>query len=270
MGNLDLPEHSSLTSTSLHKLKDEFDRKTHLKECARFVTRHFDSILAATRREAPKRIQATVFDRGLIPTIDQSERERTWEFAIGQRWSNLPCTVAGSWWKILAYQVPLFDQRMKNGWGYIDLLGCTAEFEPCVIELKKEPGADEKGGTTGTETPLRMVLEAAAYAVALREHWKFFSPHWQQALQPFDHEPRTNTTPTNFHLVAAAPAGFWLEWSPWTARGRNKLTDGCWQAMKVMCDLFARHGYPVHFVSLSGSPESPHTLAVQPLRLFEP
>jgi len=204
----------------------------------------------------------------MVPAIAQSSRERFWELAISQRWGKTPCTVTDTWWRILAYQVPLFDQRTQNAWGSIDLLGCTVEFEPCVIELKKEPGVKKSGGTEGTETPLRIVLEAAAYAVALREHWAFYSLHWQQALQPFYHEPRTNTTPTNFHLVAAAPAGFWLEWSPWTAHGRNKLTNGCWQAMKDLCDLLDRDGYPVHFVSLSGSPESPHTLAVQPLRLF--
>ncbi len=268
MGSHDLSDQSAFKSMGLHRLKDEFNTKTHMADCARFITRHLDSILATTRREAPKRSQATVFDRVEIPTIDQSERERTWEFAISRRWRNLPCMVAGAWWKIVAYQVPLFDQQRKNGWGYIDLLGCTAEFEPCVIELKKEPSVDEKSGADGTETPLRMILEAATYAIALREHWDFYSSHWWPAMQTIGASPQVHTTPINFHLVAAAPAGFWLEWSPWTARGRNKLTDECWHALHELCDILRTHGYPVHFVSLSGSPESPNTLAVQPLRLF--
>jgi hypothetical protein len=110
-----------------------------------------------------------------------------------------------------------------------------------------------------------MILEAAGYAVALRKNWNHFASEWVASL---DLPSNATAAPDNFHLVAAAPAGFWLEWSPMTACGRNKLTSSVWDALHGLCNSLTDHGYPVHFVSLSGSPEKPSTLAVQPLELF--
>lgn len=266
MPDPDLSATSPLVTVGFHRLKDVLDTKSHMGASARFVVDHFDRILAATEAAVPARGQPVRFARPADPDIDKTQRERLWEFAAYSQWSRVPCEVRGSWRTLVAYQFPLFDSQAKDGWGYVDLLGVMPTDEPCVVELKKEPGRGSKGGSEGTETPLRMVLEAAGYAVALRSHWGHFAAEWNACLG----RPRENTAvPENVHLIAAAPAGFWLEWNRWTPRGRNKLAPGDWLALRDLCTLLERRGYPVHFVSLSGSPEAPDTLCVQPLELFD-
>jgi hypothetical protein len=261
----DLSDTSPLAQLGFHRLKDVLDTKSHMGPSASFVATHIDSILAATLAESPARTQPARFARLSDPDIKDDQRERFWELAAYMHWSKTPCLMPGVWSRLLAYQLPLFDNLGKDGWGYIDLFGVMASHEPCVVELKKEPGRNSKGGTNETETPLRMILEAAGYAVALRKNWNHFSSEWVSSLEL---SSDATTVPDNFHLIAAAPAGFWLEWSPMTARGRNKLPSGVWDALRGLCNSLKNHGYPVHFVSLSGSPEKPSTLAVQPLELF--
>lgn len=98
------------------------------------------------------------------PALEESRLER----AVWLRWRpdrnnpNMPPFLKDVAPKVLAYQVPLFAKKLKSGWGYIDLLGVSTGNLPVVIELKA-------GGSD--ESPLRMLLEATSYAIALREVW---------------------------------------------------------------------------------------------------
>lgn len=175
------------------------------------------------------------------------------------------------WYRLVSFQVPLFDKQEKSSWGYIDLLGVMSDGTPVVVELKKEPSTTPKGGTKNSESPLRMVLEAAAYAIALRRNWDRFRQEFVQQLKTLalpdsivTQVPRKLST---IRLVGAAPAGYWLDWLPVTAKGLTVTAD-TWRAFAELLAKFDEAGLPVSFASLSGDIESPESLAVQPLERF--
>jgi hypothetical protein len=164
--------------------------------------------------------------------------------------------------------VPLFDQQQKSGWGYIDLLGVNAEGLPVVVELKKGAQAQADGKTQSTETPLRMILEAAAYAAALRRNWDVFRRDWVDRLRELNvPESVISKVPGKLDtvpLVAAAPASFWIDWLPVTEKGMT-VSPETWKWFKALLDEMRRAGLPASFVSISGFDGLSTELAVQPL-----
>ncbi len=192
-----------------------------------------------------------------------------------QRWGVAEmCPVPGAWNRLVAFQVPLFNEQLKKGWGYTDLLGVTEDGLPVVIELKKGAKAEADERIGGTETPLRMVLEAAAYAIALRKNWDHrFRKEWiarliQLKLPDYviqNVPDRLNRVP----LVAVAPASFWIELLPVSARGKT-VTRETWASFQALLVEFEKTTLPVSFVSLSGNELNPGGLVVQPLVGFPP
>jgi hypothetical protein len=173
-----------------------------------------------------------------------------------------------AWNRLVACQVPLFDQQQKQNWGYIDLLGVTADGLPVVVELKKAPDALSDGKTGATETPLRMVLEAAAYAIALRKNWDHFRPEWMARLGELDLPvPVIAQVPLKLErvpLVAAAPASFWIDWLPVTEKGQT-VTRETWESFRALLSEFENENLSVSFVSIGGHDQNINSLAVQPL-----
>jgi len=172
---------------------------------------------------------------------------------------------------LISFQVPLFDKQEKASWGYIDLLGVILKGTPVVVELKKEPATNPVGGTKASESPLRMVLEAAAYAIALRKNWGRFRPEFVQRLKTLELPDSTIAgVPqelSTVRLVGLAPASYWIDWLPVTAKGL-KVTPDAWRAFADLLAKFDQAGLPVSFASLSGDIESPESLAAQPLERF--
>jgi hypothetical protein len=56
-----------------------------------------------------------------------------------------------------------------KGWGEIDLLGIAADGLPVVIEIEKRDS---------TETPASVLVQAAAYGLALQRAWWFLRGDW--------------------------------------------------------------------------------------------
>jgi hypothetical protein len=115
-----------------------------------------------------------------------------------------------------------------------------------------------------------MVLEAAAYAVALRKNWEKFRPEFIERLKQLDVAENTidkvPETLTKVTLVCAAPAGFWIDWLPVTAKGNIALSS--WQGFNCLLKAFENAKLPVTFVSISGDVCTPGSLAAQPLSNF--
>ena len=181
--------------------------------------------------------------------------------------------VAGCWDRIVAFQVPLFGAQKKEGWGYIDLLGVMADGTPSVIELKKDPKTGKTGVTGASESPLRMILEAASYAIALRKNWHIFRGELIERLRSLDVAKRTvECVPEKrkleaVRLVCAAPASYWIDWLPVTKKG-TKVSSDTWRAFGTLLEGFKNAGLPASFVSLGGDADRPESIAAQPLERF--
>ena len=266
------PLYGGRPEDGLHILKDVWKQKEFLGLQAKALGDNDALAIAikATLAAAPVRKQGFRLDRSSTEFIHESEQERRLEAAMMTRWCRAGMwPIPGGWERLVAFQVPLFSEQSKQGWGYIDLLGVNAAGLPVVVELKKAAEASADGKTKSTETPLRMILEAAAYAVALRKNWDTFRPEWIDRLQSLDFAAtvieRVPTTLDLVPLVAAAPASFWIDWLPVTGKGRSVSRES-WLCFKSLLDELESNNLPVSFVSISGHDGRIDGLAVQPLQ----
>lgn len=266
------PFYGCSAKDGLHVLKDKWAQKKYLQQQSEHLLAGFDTALNVTLEHAPQREQPFQLGRSATRGIDPSERERTWERTTFLRWSTIGLSPVNRCWdRLIAFQVPLFESQEKASWGYIDLLGVLSNGIPSVVELKKEPGTTSAGGTGSSESPLRMILEAAAYALALRKNWGRFRDEFVQRLDTLEVSESTVVgVPRELRevrLVGAAPASYWIDWLPVTAKGLSVTADA-WRAFAQLLHRFEEAGLPVSFASLSGDISTPESLAAQPLERF--
>jgi hypothetical protein len=91
-----------------------------------------------------------------------------------------------------------YDSTMT--WGAIDLLSIGTNFLPVPNELKKR---------RSRESPLRMLVEVAAYGFAISKVWPKVKDHWVEAVRWLD--ARSLQFPVNLDkisLVSVAPAEY--------------------------------------------------------------
>lgn len=265
------PFYGRQPKDGLHVLKDAWCQKAHLGPQSKALAEndHLSLAIAATFAVAPVRHQGFRLSRTPTEAIHESEQERRLEAAMMKRWGcSAMWPVPSGWDRLVACQVPLFDQQERQGWGYIDLLGVNARGLPVVVELKKSPKAEFDGKTKSTETPLRMVLEAAVYAIALRKNWERFRPEWIDRLNEISFSDQIVASIPEVlitvPLVAAAPASFWIDWLPVTEKGR-KIDRETWASFQGLLVELENAKLPVSFVSISGTDRDVEGLAVQPL-----
>ncbi len=256
-------------SDGLHVLKDEWCQKSHFGEQSEYLEENLQAAIKATIDAAPVRVQGYRLDREPTLEIDETQRERRWERATYIRWSNENVSpVVDIWSRLIGFQIPLFDEQEKKGWGYIDILGIVKKKNRLglsIIELKKEPSANKSGKTDSTESPLRMVLEGVSYAIAMRKNWSKVKVEVNLRLEALEIEQRLTDEPM-FTIVGAAPAAYWMDWLPYTGKGKE-ISEDCWRKFgKLLSALSEKdNGFPVSFLSLSGDCSSPGSLAAQPL-----
>jgi hypothetical protein len=264
------PFYDRQPSDGLHVLKDFWTQKSYMGPQSQLLRDNLEVAINATYEAAHLRVQGFELGRPTTEVMHDRSRERRLEGAMLQRW-NQPgmWRIPGGWERLVAFQTPLFAQQLKEQWGYIDLLGINAYGLPIVVELKKGPDAGADGKTSSSETPLRMVLEAAAYAVSLRKNWGVkFRTEWVAHLvslglsdQVISKIPDAlGTVP----LVAAAPASFWIDWLPVTEKGQS-VTRETWLSFQALVAELKAQKLPVSFVSISGHDKDTEGLAVQPL-----
>jgi len=253
---------------SLHRLKDLCKQKKYLGQYAESITNNLQQILEKTKHAVQIGRDDFRLDRPASEFISDKQEERLWEQQLFLQWGKKKRSpIQGAWERLIAFQVPLFDQQKKDGWGYIDLVGVTPNGIPAIVELKKNPKSSPEGITKASETPLRMVLEATAYAVAIRENWSNIKPQFEKRLKllKIDKTIPDSLVKAKIPVVAAAPAAFWIDWFPVTDKGESvKIKE--WKAFQILLDQLSKHHYPVKFLSISGSYLAPDSLAIQPLQ----
>jgi hypothetical protein len=142
---------------------------------------------------------------------------------------------------IMTYQLPLFNMRAKDGWGAVDLVGISTKTKlPVVIELK---AGDSK------ESPLRMLLEAAAYGICLRKAWGGkFCDDWNDALNKCNKGWKSEQEFNSCQLVCAAPDEYWNRW----LEGADRLPANAWQGINAVAKkLNTDHRLAAQFQSIS-------------------
>jgi len=124
-------------------------------------------------------------------------RECHWEEAVWRKYGqDNSVAVPDLWARVLSYQVMLRNTNKGDaGWGEIDLLAVTANVLPTVIELK---------GENSKESPLRMLVEGFAYAIAVKKCWEVFGPQFTSRIGTMNlpsHGASPESTPSSaLHL----------------------------------------------------------------------
>ena len=179
---------------------------------------------------------------------DPSIRERLLEKLIWKGWNFHMVAVNSQPFLreecrfIQTYQMPLQGTRHDKRWGKIDLVGATLDALPVVVELKQEDAKD---------TPLRMLVEALAYACAVRKAWNEggLRAEWVAAMKKNGLAQELPKTLATVPVILLAPSDFWKRaiGSP-GKRTNGKVREDAWPIfLELVCRCEA-HGFPIHFV----------------------
>jgi hypothetical protein len=156
------------------------------KEQSEDILLNLENLIKNTIDKAPIRAGDFRLDRMTDPRLTHEEDK--WERAMYAKWGPKGSGEYVSVCKhIQAYQYPLQAHRTASQpfpnntcWGEIDLLGIGTDFLPVPNELKKREPA---------ESPLRMLVEVAAYGFAIQKVWPKLKDDWVKALSCFGESP---------------------------------------------------------------------------------
>jgi hypothetical protein len=170
--------------------------------------------------------------------------ETEWERALWDEYRAsarpTPTLLPGVCGPVLSYQTMLRNTNRDAGWGEVDLLGVDpVTLRPVVIEVKD---------ARGTHTPLRGIVECAAYGLALRRVWRTgrLRQDWRDALaaqlDPGIGE-RFRDMPAGLDkitVVVAAPEQYWER----RIGDPNRRTNGRVppEAWRIVRELIAQLG----------------------------
>jgi hypothetical protein len=209
----------------LHLCDSNSFKQKHYVAQTEFLIEHLDDLVELTKAHVPGRAHGFQLERKNEAALANSESrdERHVEYRIYDKFKGLEKTEEQlhllGLTHIPYYQFPLCSDeqsRITNkkrkeinaGWGEVDLLGCSEKTHmPAVIELKIFKAQPE--------TPLRMIVEGMAYAIAIREMWnqennKKFREAWANKLGQ-------NTTFDDRNIkvidvIGLAPSSYWNHW----------------------------------------------------------
>jgi len=211
------------------------------------ILQHFDSLAKNTYSATPRRDGGYRLHRGpggRLPALEESK----WEEAMYRRWSGSSGLGASIYLPVCpyiqTYQFPLKDSHEDKSWGKIDLLGISPEFLPVPNELKKR---------ASTDSPLRMLIEVAAYGFALHSVWPLLRADWERSLERrFGHCPEMPAVlDDKICLIGVAPTEYWqacLGRNPHTGARRvpPKAWAPFWRLVDKLTDYFDIHFAVVH------------------------
>lgn len=217
------------------------------KEQTEDILRNLENLIENTRCKAPVRTKDFCLTRRTNPKLTHEEDK--WERAMYEKWG--PLKGSGEYVptckRIQTYQYPLQASRKDRCWGKIDLLGIGPDFLPVPNELKKRKT---------NESPLRMLVEVAAYGFAIRKVWPNLRKHWIKAVHGF------GASPSNFPetlddlkltLVGVAPEEYWCRClGLLTGTKEGKFPSAAWPPFWKLVDAFGKW-FDIRFVAVEGS-----------------
>jgi hypothetical protein len=225
------------------------------------ILRNLDDLVKNTTDNAPDRKKHFCLDRRTYPPLRHEEDK--WEREMYRKWGPegsgeyVPACK-----RIQTYQYPLQASFKDKRWGKIDLLGIGTDFLPVPNELKK---------CQTNESPLRMLVEVAAYGFAIRKVWPKLRNHWIEAVHWIG-LPHSQLPPTldRVTLVGVAPEEYWfrcLGLLPETKEGRFPIE--AWPPFWELVDAFGKW-FDIYFVAIEGSgAESARSPVITGARVLE-
>ncbi len=237
--------NTSTEIKGLHLLKDELTQWEYLCDHSESVLKNFDEHVKATYDDAPVRQKEFKLDREGAGR--PKGKEAKWERAIWQLWG--PAFPSEAWFlpgickSIQTYQLPLFPTRDTPHWRAIDLVGVDGHGLPVVLELK-EPGSED--------TPLFMMLEAAAYGICVMKNWKAgpLRREWKKRVTVSD-KTASKGSLKQIKLVGLAPEGYWQGLS----KKKQEYLQEADKHLNKMIRAMKEHGLIWHFATLQGAKE---------------
>lgn len=177
--------------------------------------------------------------------IDPRSEEALLGSALLEKFSTIN---AGNmpWIHLLDRQVPLYTSKEKKGWGEIDLLGIGAKGSLLVVELKAKKSED---------SPASALLQAAAYAVALRKHLDLITAELKQKDEGI-------TLSGEIEIVLAAELGYWKEAGKRMNGGRG-VPDDTSEKLELLRKELARNGLRSTFVAIDGEAVKGNAYAIK-------
>lgn len=226
---------------ALNVIRSQFGQLSHMEDHCNRITKQLDVLLECTYAAAPRRTRGYLLNRVPKRIPSSSQRERLLERAIWENWNknrrDTRFSNAVKYIQIL--QMPLQGRRADKRWGKIDLVGVSNNFLPVVIELKKEESPD---------TPLTILIEALAYAVALRRAWNEgnLADEWGRHVC----KRASETHPlVEVPIVGLAPRQYWdarIGTSGRTSKG--KVPENAWKPFAELCRAILERGFPIQFL----------------------
>jgi hypothetical protein len=244
----------------LHCIQDSVNQLTYMEQHSTELLRHLNVIVEVTYAMSPKRVRPYALNRieGRLP--NERNRELLLEKAIWKRWRREnngsaveppECFVENHCTHIQTCQMPLQDRRTDASWGRIDLIGVSLTGTPIVFELKREKAPD---------TPLRMLVEGLAYAVAVRKAWNqgTLRGQWLQHLVTTQNVEEIPLTLLTVPVVGIAPTDFWSRRTG--NSGPNRVKKEAWQSFNKLCEACKERGFPISFLTFDAQKNDEHQL----------
>jgi len=212
------------------------------KEQTEDILRNLDNLVENTKCKAPMRTKDFCLGRRTKPKLTHEEDK--WERAMYEKWGppKGPGEYVPICKRIQTYQYPLQASRKDRCWGKIDLLGIGADFLQVQNELKKR---------RTTESPLRMLVEVAAYGFAIQKVWPKLKDHWVEALSWFGGSPsQFPATSDRVTLVGVAPDEYWSSCLGLPGTNAGAFPSEAWPPFWKLVDALGRW-FDIHFVAIN-------------------
>lgn len=239
------PFYGLTPASGLHCLKDKWCQVASMSAQCRWLLEDLKVAIEATEALAPHRTEKQGFRviHRIAQQRPQNGTERKLEWDLYRHWSVFhsgPGLPNGFWCRLVGFQVPLYDNNLRDGWDKIDLVGLCPEGYPAVIELKRGKSA---------EKPLRPLLEVAGYAIAFRSVWSTYHAELTAALRERNLSLPLVQLPQKVNAVVLAPADYWTR-----LLATPQLTPEIWAKFHELAHAFSVHGISIRFGQLSPAP----------------
>jgi hypothetical protein len=204
---------------------------------------NLDELVENTIDKAPHRKTDFCLDRKTDPPLTHEEDK--WERAMHGKWGPGSSSEYTPVCKhIQTYQYPLRASRANSRWGAVDLLGIGTDLLPVPNELKRRKT---------NESPLRMLVEVAAYGFAIRKAWPALKDHWARALGSGG--AQSSQFPESLDrltLIGVAPEEYWSRsLGRWPTTKAGAFPAEAWPPFWQLVDALGRW-FDIHFVAVEG------------------